>query len=404
MSSNEMDYNESLVYKEMLENSEKLAEEIMKNIRRLGLEINFALDDLTLADGNCFFRGILQQCRRPEVYSTLPDEVKVFVDNTDHHGFRYWIKHCVLGSTHVRVQQETLQPFLPKPWDYYWSDDYMMKNGFWADSTMVRCTAWFLKKDLMIISEDNNDLQCTTTISGNMEDPSVSVVGPQLYLGFARNHYQSILPLQVYGEGVVKKVLLDVDEEEAVPKEDEDIVPDVCPSCKKTFKQILKHLAKKEVCKEFIGKDLLNKWTLINANSAKKRMRENYINSGKRQEYRQEYIESGRNAQDQANYSEKKRNEDHDGWLDDQRKRQRKCRSSHDEEKRHRNFLEDTKYGPVFICLCCHRKLSRGNVTVYNEKIEKQIKLPLEECIFDMDVYTNVIEIRNGKEVYPNSR
>ena len=247
-----MHYDESLVYKELIESSRRLAGDIMANIRRLGLQINFDMDDLTLADGNCFFRGILQQCRRPEVYHTLSDEVKGFVDNMDHYGFRKWIKECVFASNHVRVQQETLQPFLPQPWDFYWSENYMMKNGFWADATMVRCTAWFLEKDLMIISDDNDDLQCTTTISGNMDDSTVPTIGPQLYLGFARNHYQSILPLEVYGADVVDKVNLDVDEEEAVPKEDEDIVPDVCPSCKKTFKQILKHLAKKEVCKERI--------------------------------------------------------------------------------------------------------------------------------------------------------
>ena len=54
-----MDYNDSLVYKELLETSEKLAGDIMRNVRRLGLEINFIMDDLTLADGNCFFRGII---------------------------------------------------------------------------------------------------------------------------------------------------------------------------------------------------------------------------------------------------------------------------------------------------------------------------------------------------------
>ena len=111
-----MDYNESLVYKELLENSEKLAEDIMANIRRLGLDINFTMDDLTLADGNCFFRGILQQCRRPDVYTTLPEEVKVLVDNMDHCGFRRWVKDCVLSSNQVRVHKLTLQPFLPHPW------------------------------------------------------------------------------------------------------------------------------------------------------------------------------------------------------------------------------------------------------------------------------------------------
>ena len=64
MSSKDMDYNESMVYKELIENSKKLADTIMANIRRLGLDINFSMDSLTLADGNCFFRGIMQKCTR----------------------------------------------------------------------------------------------------------------------------------------------------------------------------------------------------------------------------------------------------------------------------------------------------------------------------------------------------
>ena len=156
MSSDEMEYNESLVYKELLENSRILAADIMTNIRRLGL--NFILDKVTLGDGNCFFRAILQQLKRSEVYSTLPGEVKIFVDKEDHFGLRKWVKKCVFASNHERVQEDTLQPFLNGiPWDDYWSDSYMMKNGFWVDDPMVRCTAWFLKMDLMIISDDNEE-------------------------------------------------------------------------------------------------------------------------------------------------------------------------------------------------------------------------------------------------------
>ena len=124
MNSVEMDYNESMVYKELLENSRTLADNIMKNIRRLGLR--FTLDELTLGDGNCFFRGILQQCQREDIYSSLSDEVKVFVDTMDHYGFRKWIKECVFASNHIRVQQETLQPFLPKPWEQYWIEEWFL--------------------------------------------------------------------------------------------------------------------------------------------------------------------------------------------------------------------------------------------------------------------------------------
>ena len=128
MSCDKMDYNKSLVYKELLESSRILADQIMINIRRLGLP--YTLDELTLGDGNCFFRAIIQQCKRLEVYITLPKEVKTFVDTDDHYGLRKWVKKCVFASNHIKVQKKTLEPFLAKPWKQYWSDEYMMKNGF----------------------------------------------------------------------------------------------------------------------------------------------------------------------------------------------------------------------------------------------------------------------------------
>ena len=344
-----MNYDESLVYKELLENSEILADNIMKNIRRLGLR--FTLDELTLGDGNCFFRGILQQCKREEIYSSLPEEVKVFVDSMDHYGFRKWIKECVFASNHVRVQQETLEPFLPKPWGQYWSGNYMMKNGFWVDDPMVRCTAWFLKMDFMIISEDNDDLQCVTRIPGNIDDETVPIGGPPLCLGFASNHYQSVLPF-----------------------EDFLSVPEECPVCGKVGKSILQHINKTKGCKALIGEELLKSWK--DQSQILKRRK----------------------------YNDKKREEDLEGFKASERKWKQTQRSSNDEGVRNKNFLEDSKYGPIFICICCHRKLSKGNVTVFNDKVKQQVKVPLDDCISDMDVYTNIIEFRNGKEVSPNNR
>ena len=53
-----MDYNEYLVFKELLESSRILADEIMDNTRRLGL--TFTLDELTEGDGNCCFFKLQQ--------------------------------------------------------------------------------------------------------------------------------------------------------------------------------------------------------------------------------------------------------------------------------------------------------------------------------------------------------
>ena len=375
MSCDEMSYDESLVYKELMENSRILAQQILTNIRRLGH--NFTLDGLTLGDGNCFFRAILQQCRRPEVYSTLPDEVKVFVDKMDHYGFRKWVKKCVFDSDHVKVQEETLQPFLPKPWKQYWSDNYMMKNGFWVDDPMVRCTAWFLKMDFMIISDDNEDYQCVTMIPGNIDDEKIPTE-QKLFLGFkAESHYQSILPIEV---------------------------PNDCPCCRKTFKNILNHVNQIKACKNFVGEELLGIWRQINDDKSKKKMRMNYDDSGKHKLYQDDYVLSGKHKLIQRSHIAKKREEDPDQLKANQRKWYKTWRKSSDEDSRHRNFLEESKYGPIFICICCHRKLSKGNVTVFNDKVEKQIKVPMEDCIFDMDLFTNIIEFRNGKEVSPNNR
>ena len=123
-----------------------------------------------------------------------------------------------------------------------------------------------------------------------------------------------------------------------------------------------------------------------------------------RKKTKSEYIKSGKHSQDQANYIANKKEEDPEELKANQRKWFKTWRNSNDEERRHRNFLEDSKYGPIFICICCHRKLSRGNVTVFNESVESKMKIPMVDCIFDMDVYSNVTELKNGKEISPNNR
>ena len=263
----------------------------------------------------------------------------------------------------------------------------MMKNDVWVDSTMVRCTAWFLKKDLMIISEDNDESQCVTTISGNMDDPTAAV-GPQLYLGFARNHYQSIIPVEVSCPPLSNQLPSNV---QVTEDHVEASIPTECPACGKGGKRVLHHITMAKTCKEFVGDELLSKWKVLSRKKTKRN-------------YQEDYVKEGKHAQVQADYRVRKKEEDPEALKENQRKWFKTWRNSNDENRRHRNFLEDSKYGPIFICICCHRKLSRGNVTIFNESVEAKIKIPLEDCIFDMDVYTNVIEFKNDKETSPNNR
>ena len=66
MISDEMDYNESLVYKEVSENSERLADDIMTTIRRLGLDINFTMDGLTPKEVVQEFKRAVKQREKME--------------------------------------------------------------------------------------------------------------------------------------------------------------------------------------------------------------------------------------------------------------------------------------------------------------------------------------------------
>ena len=115
----------------------------------------------------------------------------------------------------------------------------------------------------------------------------------------------------------------------------------------------------------------------------------------------EDYVKEGKHGKVQAEYLARRKEKDPDELKASQRKWIKTWRCSNDENRRHRNFLEASKYGPIFICICCHRKLSCSNVTVFNER---QIKIPLEDCIADMNVFTNVIEFKDGKEVSPNNR
>ena len=272
-----------------------------------------------------------------------------------------------------------------------------MKNGFWVDSTMVRCTAWFLKKDLMIISEDNDESQCVTTISGNMDDPSAAV-GPQLYLGFARNHYQSILPVEVFAPTLSNQLPSNVPVTE---DHVEASIPTRCPACRKGGKRVLHHITMAKTCKMFVGEELLTKWKDLSRKESWKNYNKEY-RARKMEENPDDF--KAKQAKKQAIHLDKKRKENPDQLRASQRKWKQTQRNSHDDNARHRNFLEDSKYGPIFICICCHRKLSRGNVTIFNESVEAKIKIPLEDCIFDMEVFTNVIEFKNDKETSPNNR
>ena len=62
---------------DQLQMERKIAEEIMETVNRLRLP--FKLDQLTKGEGNCFVVAIIQQCKRPEIFSELRPLLKRLV-------------------------------------------------------------------------------------------------------------------------------------------------------------------------------------------------------------------------------------------------------------------------------------------------------------------------------------
>ncbi len=52
----------------------KIGNEILQHVRKLNLP--FKLDQLTEGKGDCFPIAVIQQCRRPEVMSSLPSQIQ----------------------------------------------------------------------------------------------------------------------------------------------------------------------------------------------------------------------------------------------------------------------------------------------------------------------------------------
>ena len=127
----------------------RLAREIMNFIRSQGF--NFTAGQLTPADGNCFIHAVLQQLNRPSIAGDF-----VQLRTVHHQVFRLLVRDFILGSTHPKVtamkkfhqELETGQS-----WGEYW--ETMGTTNTWADQFFTQATAWFLQRDIMIITISN---------------------------------------------------------------------------------------------------------------------------------------------------------------------------------------------------------------------------------------------------------
>lgn len=136
------------------------AKEIIDSInqRRLPYKADYPP---TPADGNCFIHAVLQQLKRSEFGGDFSE----LLQTVDHEEFRHRVRDFIISSSSQAVQDlkakfDTLEGVptenggravgIGMSWETYWTN--IVTPDIWADQTFVQATAWFLERDIRIIS------------------------------------------------------------------------------------------------------------------------------------------------------------------------------------------------------------------------------------------------------------
>ena len=177
--------------------SSRTAAMLRRQAKKFGL--NLKLDQVTSGKGNCFFVAIIQQLRRPEIYSTVSGRLQQMADTWDHLALRKAVCSFAKSSTEVAARRELLLFAMHKvkPLDIYWGPDHMMKSTVWVDAAAVQVSAWFLGMDLLILSDTSNHQSPQTRIPSSFDD-IIDVSKKEIMLGAKTDkHYQSLLPKNI---------------------------------------------------------------------------------------------------------------------------------------------------------------------------------------------------------------
>ena len=135
-----------------------LADEIIKAMKRNGIDDIFKLDKLTKGKGNCFMIATIQQIRREDVLGASRPEVRDIAASMNpqllRHSVYNWIMEHLTHPKIIRMRElyeldQAVKKDLgevTKTWDAYWLN--MLEDGIWADNWFVQATALFLRMDL----------------------------------------------------------------------------------------------------------------------------------------------------------------------------------------------------------------------------------------------------------------
>ena len=164
------------------------------------LSLPYQIDDVTLADGNCFPHAILQQCRRQEIRRSLTKFSKNITEENDPNVLRNAVHQFVESSTDPQIldfkqnYNMLVAPIDNKTWKAYWQQ--MLKDHTWADSVFIQSTAWFLNLDILITTTSSTKDHPFLTVCGHLKRFNGPCAGDTIVLGCKSNiHYQSLLPI-----------------------------------------------------------------------------------------------------------------------------------------------------------------------------------------------------------------
>ena len=403
-----MDHSETLKHEEW-KVSRELAEEMIRDIP--GLCDKFQLDQITMGNGECFHTAVHQQLRRPDVQNNLSQRNKQLSRNSDMKAFKSTVRRFMLKNNHPKIasMKEGFQNFMEgMTWEEYWSPKNLLRKEFWADEVFIRATAWFLKLDIVM---HQNILGCPEKlISGNIDDDTSSSEGPKLHLGYLLSrHFQSLIPRV--------QPLVEEDEDACTSQESmlTDQAASICPYCKKSFKKVLKHFQTAKTCMNKVTEEEIEYFKKISNDRAREnrkrrretddpekvrhdnkkrkeaqKLRDSEKVKDKEKKWRADQKEKNAEKVKEQNRKRKaaQRERDREKMREDHKRYVERHRIIQNEEDRLKKFLQNTLYGAVFICLSCHQRHFQSNVTVFSE-VKKTIKMPLEDCIVEMDPLKN---------------
>ena len=428
-------------------------------VNKFGL--NLKLDDVTPGEGNCFFIAVLQQLRRPEIYSTVSRSLKQMADTWDHLALRRAVCSFAKTSTEVASRKEDIQIGMHgvESWETYWGPNHMMGSSVWVDQASVQVTAWFLGMDLLVLSSSSNLKPAAPLwrIFGSF-DEIVDGSRKELLIGTETDiHYQSLLPKEslpfsastvpANSVSLPAKPALALDcfetfpplapvkRQQKPPKPAKTTTPSLgvtpggdqplptqCPACKEDFPQLMRHLRSK-ACARQVGEERIAELRELFQKRTAKQKADKYNQSekGAAREATRNKTEKG--TARKVAHQQKMREKDYNATKERQNDRKaaeraRKRKANNDkidtlvkkmklvtEEDRRLEFQKATLLGADFLCVSCQDHYFKESVILVTEKLLDRLEekgMPQERWMADARVYTKV-KVEKASAKVPHS-